>query len=112
MRTSRQACKIRLSRSAIQDDDFEWDDPKAASNIGDHGVSFEAARLAFGDAFAVWRDDRRQNYGEDRSTLIGMVGDRLILVAYTMRQNRIRIIMARLAEPFERRLYHDDNSQA
>jgi DNA-binding transcriptional regulator YiaG len=50
----------------MQDDDFEWDDEKSAQNVAGHGVSFEAARLAFSDAFAVAREDRRQNYGEDR----------------------------------------------
>jgi uncharacterized DUF497 family protein len=32
-----------------------------------------------------------------------------VVVAYTMRGDRIRIISARLPEPFERRKYHDDN---
>ena len=40
-----------------------------------------------------------------------MVGDRLLFVAYTMREHRIRIIMARYAEPFERKLYHEENTQ-
>ncbi len=29
-------------------------------------MSFEAAQLAFDDPFAVVREDRRQDYGEDR----------------------------------------------
>ena len=74
-------------------------------------MSFEVARRAFDDVFGVARDDRREDYGEDRATLIAMVGGRLMLVAYTMRNGRVRIIMARLAEPFERRLYHDENTQ-
>ena len=36
----------------MKDDEFEWDDVKAAQNLADHGVSFEAARLAFDDPFA------------------------------------------------------------
>ena len=43
--------------------DFEWDDTKAAHNLASHGVSFEAAQLAFDDPFAVVREDRRQDYG-------------------------------------------------
>ena len=62
----------------MRDDDFEWDDEKAAQNLANHGVSFEVARLAFSDAFAVVREDRRQNYGEDRFILIGMVQERLL----------------------------------
>jgi uncharacterized DUF497 family protein len=94
----------------MQDDDFEWDDRKAAANIARHGVSFKTARLAFSDASAVAREDPRQDYGEDRFTLLGMADDRLLHVAYTMRHDRIRIISARLAEPRERRRYHEQNS--
>ena len=94
----------------MRDDEFEWDDRKATANLRNHGVGFEAARLAFGDAFAVDRDDQRENYGEDRYALLGMVDDRLIFVAYTYRGDRKRIIMARGAEPYEKRLYHEGNS--
>ena len=94
----------------MQDDDFEWDDEKSAQNVAGHGVSFEAARLAFSDAFAVAREDRRQNYGEDRFILLGMVQERLLAVSYAMRDERVRIISARFAEPRERRRYHEENS--
>lgn len=95
----------------MQDEEFEWDDDKAARNLIRHGVSFEVARRAFDDVFGVARDDRREDYGEDRATLIAMVEGRLVFVAVTMRQDRVRIIMARLAEPFEKQLYHDENTQ-
>lgn len=94
----------------MQDDDFEWDDQKAAQNLAGHGISFEAARLAFDDAFAVVREDRRQNYGEERFVLLGMVQERLLAVSYTMRGERVRLISARFAEPQERRRYHEENS--
>lgn len=94
----------------MRDGDFEWDDEKAAQNLANHGVSFEAGRLAFSDAFAMVREDRRQNYGEDRFILLGMVQERLLAVSYTMRDERVRIISARFAEPRERRRYHEENS--
>jgi len=50
----------------MQDDEFEWDDDKAAQNFAAHGVSFEAGRLAFDDVFAVEREDRRVRYDEQR----------------------------------------------
>jgi uncharacterized DUF497 family protein len=93
----------------MQDDEFEWDDVKATENLARHGVGFEIARRAFDDAFAVEFDDRREAYGEDRFVLLGMIQDRLLAVAYTLRGGRTRIIMARSAEPFERRLYHEKN---
>ena len=94
----------------MQDDEFEWDDDKAVQNFAAHGVSFEAGRLAFDDVFAVEREDRRERYDEQRFLLLGMVQDRLLAVAYTMRGKRVRIISARYAEPRERRRYHEENS--
>jgi len=41
--------------------------------------------------------------------IIGMVDNRLLYVAYTMRGEAIRIISARGAELHERRQYHEDN---
>jgi uncharacterized DUF497 family protein len=49
-------------------------------------------------------------YGEDRFILLGMVQEHLLAISYTMRGERVRIISARLAEPRERRRYHDENS--
>jgi hypothetical protein len=95
----------------VQDDRFEWDDDKAAQNWRDHAVSFEMAREAFRDAFAVeWVDDA-QDPNEERYALIGMVEGRLLFVAYTLRAERIRIISARKPEPWERRRYHDENRE-
>jgi uncharacterized DUF497 family protein len=96
----------------MQDENFEWDDDKAARNWRDHGVSFEMAREAFRVAFAVEWVDAEQDPGEERYAMIGMVENRLLFVAYVMRGERIRIISARKAEPFERRKYHDENREA
>lgn len=93
----------------MTDDDFEWDDAKAASNYVDHAVTFDMARAVFQDPFAIDWLDGREAYGEDRYSTIGMADGRLLYVAYTMRGNRIRIISARGAEPHERRHYHEDN---
>jgi len=87
------------------------DDAKAAANDAKHGVTFEAARDVFKDPFAIEQMDDRQNYGEERWTILGMVQDRLLLVAYTMRGDSIRIISARGAEPYERRQYHEQNAR-
>ena len=73
----------------MKDDEFEWDDVKAAQNLANHGVSFEAARLAFNDPFAVVREDRRQDYGEGRYVLLGMVQDHLLAVVHAQRGARV-----------------------
>ena len=72
-------------------------------------MSFEAARLAFKDVFAVERVDNRFDYGEERFNILGMVQDRLLSVIYSVRGHRIRIISARAVVPNERRRYHEAN---
>lgn len=90
--------------------EFDWKDAKAAENEAKHGVSFEMAKKVFNDPFAIeWLDDR-QDHGEERHVILGMVENRLLYVAYTMRGEKIRLISARGAEPHERRRYHEENS--
>lgn len=100
--------KLRIfSIIRIEDDKlFEWDNNKAANNLAKHGVSFENAKKVFDDYLAVDILDKRFDYGEDRYNLLGLVGDRLLVVSYTMRNDVIRIISARGAEPHERRKYY------
>ncbi len=93
----------------MDDGKFQWDDAKAASNFARHGVTFEAAREAFKDPFALDWVDQSEDYGEDRYAVIGMSERRRLFVAYTMRGEAIRIVSARLAEPFERRRYHEES---
>jgi uncharacterized protein len=95
----------------MNDGAFQWDDAKAASNYAKHGITFEAARDVFKDPFAIEQFDDRQDYGEERWTILGMTHDRLLLVAYTMRNDSIRIISARAAEPYERQEYHEQNAR-
>jgi uncharacterized protein len=94
----------------MNDGKFQWDDVKAATNLADHGVTFEAAREIFKDPFALDWLDESENYGEERYAVIGISEGRLLFVAYAMRGDAIRIISARGAEPCERRRYHEENA--
>jgi len=91
------------------DDEFEWDDAKAARNRRNHGISFEMAREVFGDVFAVAWVDNRHDDNEERFNMLGMAESRLLHVTFTLRNDRTRIISARKAEPHERRRYHNEN---
>ncbi len=91
----------------MNDDDFEWDEAKCALNIRDHGLSFEVAREVFEDFYAYEWADEREDYGEERFNIAGMVRGRLIAVTFTIRDRKIRLISARKAEPRERRRYHE-----
>ena len=92
------------------DDKFEWDDAKAAANLAKHGVTFEMAVDAFRDPFAIEWIDRNQNADEYRYALLGTDDGRVLFVAFTQRDERIRIISARGATRHERRKYHEETS--
>ena len=82
---------------------------KGEKELVAHGVSFESARGLFLDPFAIDWFDERENYGEDRYSTIGMAAGRSIFAACTLREQRIRLISARGAEPHERRIYETDD---
>jgi len=78
--------------------EFEWHDAKAEANLQAHGVSFDLAKTVFKDPFAVERLDDRDDYGERRFVIVGMAeGGVVLFVAYTEREDRMRIISARRA---------------
>jgi uncharacterized protein len=87
-------------------DEFEWDRAKAAANHEKHCVRFEHAVSAFEDPFALVEYDDSEDYGEDRFILTGRVQDGILVVVYTERGDRIRIISAREATDYERRNYY------
>ena len=86
---------------------FEWDEVKNRVNIRKHGVGFETAKRIF-EGPVLTRIDLRREYGEERSISIGRI-DRaaVIVVAYTERDGRIRLIPARPAARKERQAYHE-----
>jgi uncharacterized protein len=91
--------------------EFEWHDAKAEANFEAHGVSFDLAKTVFKDPFAVERLDDREDYGERRFVIIGMAEGRVVLfVAYTEREERIRIISARRATQNEQNDYFRQNT--
>ena len=90
--------------------DFAWDAQKAAENLRKHGVGFPEAIRIFHDPHRIEREDTRMPYGETRMQVIGLVSVRVLVVIYTPRADRIRIISARKANQRERRAY--DTSKA
>ena len=84
---------------------FEWDDEKATANLTKHGVPFDEAAAVFLDVNRLDRYDGRENYGEDRFLTIGLVNDFELAIAYTLRNDTIRIISARKATRHEQRDY-------
>ena len=88
--------------------EFEWHDAKSKSNERKHGVSFTEAETVFGDSFELTAYDPDHSITEDRFLTMGISRmGRLLVVSYTERGDKIRIISARKPTRRERRDYED-----
>ncbi|AKG21463.1 BrnT family toxin [Calothrix sp. 336/3] len=77
---------------------FEWDENKAESNFLKHGIQFEEAVTVFADPYLMFTEDSSHSQGEEREWAIGEMEDgSIVVVVFTMRGERIRIISARKA---------------
>jgi len=87
---------------------FEWDLVKADKNFRKHGVTFNEASTVFENPLARETYDPDHSDDEDRFLLIGhSARGRVLIISYTDREDRTRIISARPAEPHERRDYEN-----
>jgi uncharacterized DUF497 family protein len=102
--------QLLVSRSTMKLE-FEWHTAKAEANFRRHGVSFDLAKTVFNDPFAIDFLDDREEYGEERFVMIGMAeGKVLLFVAYTEREEHVRIISARRATQYEQDEYFQQNA--
>jgi uncharacterized DUF497 family protein len=73
---------------------FEWDSKKDQENQQKHGVSFADAQYAFADSHRIIAEDVNHSDNEMRYYCFGKVGDGIITVRFTYRNNVIRIFGA------------------
>ena len=85
---------------------FEWDSEKAEKNWKKHRVYFETAAKVFFDKYNIDTYDEFHSEEEDRNKIIGKVG-KVLVVIYTERTEKIRIISARLANKKEQEDYYE-----
>ena len=84
---------------------FEWDSAKNRANLAKHGIDFTDAVAVFEDDLALTRPDPSSR-GESRFVTLGMDGfGRHLVVVFTERGTRVRIISARGATKPERKSY-------
>ena len=89
---------------------FEWDTDKAEANLRRHKVSFNEAQTVFTDDFSVAIHDPDHSGKEDRLIIIGMSNKRrLLVVLYTERGKKIRLISARKATRAEHKQYENQD---
>ena len=92
--------------------EFEWDDLKNLANTLKHGIRFEDAKEAFGDAQRIIIDDlEHSTTAEQRHWLIGVFAERILMVVFTFRRGNVRIISARLANQRERKTYEQRKTE-
>jgi len=85
---------------------FEWDESKATANAHKHGVTFAEASTVFADPLSLTIYDPVHSDDEDRYIILGETQQhRLLVVAFTDRDDRTRIISARAATRRERKDY-------
>ena len=88
---------------------FEWDREKDAANRRKHGVSFSEAATVFYNPAAQIFDDPGHSVEEQREIIVGHSGRGfLLLVFFTERYEKIRIITARKATRREREEYEEN----
>lgn len=73
---------------------FEWDTEKDRENQQKHGVAFVLAQYAFADPDRVIAEDVSHSQEERRYFCFGRIGDDILTVRFTHRQNVIRIFGA------------------
>jgi hypothetical protein len=94
----------------IRDLEFEWDPLKAAANLKKHKVTFDDAKTIFGDKKHLEVPDREHSGDEVRYLAIGLAENgRVLTLVFTERGTKLRLISARVAEPWERREYENAN---
>ena len=85
---------------------FEWDPGKDRENEQKHGVGFAEASEVFDDDYSSSVPDPDHSANEDRYLIFGISKQgRHLVVSYTERGERIRLISARLMTSRERRAY-------
>lgn len=87
--------------------EFEWDEDKSEACFQQRGFDFAYAAQVFFDPDRTIKPDTRRDYGEERYQLYGHIEGRLYVVAWTLRQDVIRIISARKAN--QREVKHHEN---
>jgi len=85
---------------------FDWDKGNVDKNLVRHKVDFREAEEVFFNKPVKYYLDKLHSQNEVRYTVLGITNKkRKLIISYTVRKNKIRIIPARDQSKKERRLY-------
>ena len=84
---------------------FEWDMGNFVKSYKKHNITTEEAEQVFFTKHLLKKDDLHSTT-EDRFHLIGPTdNDKMLLISFTVRGKKIRVISARPADKHERKIY-------
>jgi uncharacterized DUF497 family protein len=86
--------------------ELEWDEVKRRANHAKHGLDFRDAEKVF-QGITLTAEDNRQDYGETRVFSLGLLDDLLVVLVFTERGEKTRLISMRKANQKERRTYEE-----
>jgi hypothetical protein len=84
--------------------EIEFDPRKSRANLEKHGIDLPTAARIWDDV-VFEREDDRHDYGETRMIALGAIEGRILIVVYTWRGDRRRLISARKANTDESQIY-------
>ncbi|MGO9318903.1 MAG: BrnT family toxin [Terracidiphilus sp.] len=84
--------------------EITFDPRKSERNLRERGFGFEIAS-GFDLSSAIYAIDTRKDYGEVRIRTLGLIGDTLYALVFTMRDGVLRVISLRKASRKERNRY-------
>lgn len=91
---------------------FEWDAGNNVKSYTKHGVSCPEAESVFQDMRRLDFSDPLHSDKENRFITVGQSNrPRILLVAWTLRKARVRVVSARPASRRERKVYEEKNKK-
>lgn len=89
--------------------EFDWDRGNTVKNLIKHGIECRQAEESFLDENSLSIDDARHSSKEERFQLMGRDHQGILLyVVFTQRDNKVRVISARIANKKERGFYEQN----
>ncbi|MDK8871509.1 BrnT family toxin [Paracoccus sp. SSJ] len=86
--------------------ELDWDEQKRERTLQERGLDFASVAHADWDA-ALTVEDSRTDYGETRFVSLVPVENRLCVVAWCWRGQKLRVISLRKANARERKRYEE-----
>jgi len=85
---------------------FDWDEGNIDKNVQKHGISNNECEQIFFNEPLIILDDAKHSQEERRYAAFGFTDeDKKLMIIFTLRSNRIRVISARAMSKKERAFY-------